>query len=346
MFWRLHQALDDVVRAWQNQKAVDVVLVIDRSGSMAEPDSGGGTKLQAALNAVDNFADLMDTNRTDGQVNRLGVVSYSDSASIDMGMTNVDTHLRDVGGPLKNAIASITATGATGCTAIGKGLQKAVDILCPGGTCSGFVSPAGTNPRKAILVMTDGVENVSPCLQPAGASGGTCGNQCFGPQFSYDNLAFTQLVSVGFGSGSDLNGPLLTLLAERQGGIYMQNPNTPGDDLKDFFAKAFGELSSEFLLVDPKGTLPASQPATEPFEYSGCGDSMLTFTSGWNAPVTPGDLTLVVDNPNGDLVLARRSRGAELSPASVALLPRAPAVPRRRFRDVAWPDHPPSSPLR
>ncbi|HMF91364.1 MAG TPA: vWA domain-containing protein [Candidatus Angelobacter sp.] len=304
MFWRLHQALDDVVRAWQDQKAVDVVLVIDRSGSMSQPDSGGGTKLQAALNAVDNFADLMDTNRTDGQVNRLGVVSYSDNATIDMAMTNVDTHLRDPGGPLKTAIANITATGATGCTAIAKGLQKAVDILCPGGTCSGFTSPAGTNARKAILVMTDGVENVPPCLQPSGASGGTCGNQCFGPQFNYDNLAFTQLVSVGFGSGADLNGPLLTLLAERQGGIYMQNPNTPGNDLKDFFAKAFAELSSEFLLVDPKGTLPASQPATKPFKYSGCGDSMLTFTSGWNVPVTPGDLTLIVDSPNGDLVLA------------------------------------------
>jgi hypothetical protein len=303
MFWRLHQALDDVVRAWQDSKAGDVVLVVDRSGSMSQPDSGGGTKLQAALNAVDNFADLLDTNRTDAQVNRVGVVSYSNSATVDMPMTNVDTHLRDAGGPLKTAISNITATGPGGCTGIGNALQKAVDILCPGGTCQGFSSATG-NPRKAILLLTDGVENVAPCLQPAGATGGSCGNQCFGGQFNYDNLAFTQLVSVGFGSGSDLNGPLLTLVAERQGGIYLQNPNTTGNDLKDFFAKAFGQLSSEFLLVDPKGTLPANRAASDPFEYNGCGDSMLTFTSGWNVPVGPGDLTLIVDNPNGDLVLA------------------------------------------
>ena len=302
MFWRLHQALDDVVRAWQDAKAVDVVLVIDRSGSMSDPDSGGGTKLQAALNAVDNFADLMDNNRTDGQINRLGVVSYSDNATVDMNLTNVDTHLRDPGGPLKNALSSISGAGPGGCTGIGKALQKAVDLLCPGGSCKGFSSPTG-NARKAILLMTDGVENLPPCLQPAGGSGGTCGTQCFGAQFNYDNLEFTQLVSVGFGSGSDLNGPLLTLLSERQGGIYMQNPNTAGNDLKDFFAKAFGQLSSEFLLVDPRGTLPANQPASDPIEYNGCSDSMLTFASGWNVGVAPGELTLVVDNPNGDLVL-------------------------------------------
>lgn len=305
MFWRLHKAIDDVVRAWQNEKATDVVLVIDRSGSMSEADVGSGTpKLTAALNAVENFGDMMDTARSDGQVNTIGIVSYSDNATVDLPMTNVDSHLLDPGSPFENAKNNISATGPGGCTAIAKGLQKAVDILCPGngGTCQGFVPAAGTNARKAILVMTDGIENVAPCLQPAGATGSTCGTQCFGPQFNYDNLAFTQLVSIGFGSGADLNGPLLTQVAERQGGIYMQNPNGTGYDLKDFFGKAFGSLTSEFVATDPKGLLPASQAATEPFEYNGCGDSMVTFDSGWNLSVTPGDLSMVVDAPNGDLV--------------------------------------------
>src|SRR6266404_4241436 len=80
MFWRLHKAIDDVVRAWQNEKATDVVLVIDRSGSMSDPDVGSGTsKLTAALNAMENFGDMMNTARTDGQVNTIGVVSYSDN---------------------------------------------------------------------------------------------------------------------------------------------------------------------------------------------------------------------------------------------------------------------------
>src|SRR5262249_56819089 len=153
---------------------------------------------------------LMDTNRTDGQVNRLGVVSYSDNATIDMAMTNVDTHLRDPGGPLKTAIANITATGATGCTAIAKGLQKAVDILCPGGTCSGFTSPAGTNARKAILVMTDGVENVPPCLQPSGASGGSCAKPCVAPHVHYHQLGFTQPVLCRLRHGAPPDPPPCT----------------------------------------------------------------------------------------------------------------------------------------
>jgi hypothetical protein len=179
--------------------------------------------------------DLVDTARTDGQVNRIEIVSYSDNAT---------------------------------------------------------------------------VENVPPCLTRSGSSGATCGTQCFGPQFDCDNLAFTQLVSLGFGSGADLNGPLVTQLAERQGGIYMQDPNAAAVasgtvyDLKDFYAKAFGQLTSEFLLSDPKGALAPTQAASDPFTYTGCGDAMLTFTLGWNTPVTPGQLSLMVESPVGDLVVA------------------------------------------
>jgi len=303
MFWRLHHALDDVVRAWQDRKAVDVVVVVDRSGSMSEPDSSGSTKLQAALAALDNFGDLLEDSRADGQTNRIGVVSYSDSATTNLALTVADSGLRASGGPLPTAISAISGGGPSGCTGIGAALQKAVELLCPPGDCRGF-SAAGDNDRKAILLLTDGVENVAPCLKPAGASGASCGSQCFGAKFDLEKLEFTQLVAVGFGNTSNLNGPLLTLVAERQGGIYLQNPNGPADDLKDFFAKAFGNLSDEFLLLDPKGTLAAGDAASAPVEYTGCADSKLTFTSGWNEALAPGALRLLVTSPTGDLVRA------------------------------------------
>lgn len=303
MFWRLHHALDDVVRAWQDSKAVDVVVIVDRSGSMSEPDSSGSTKLQAAVSALDLFGDLLENGRSDGIPNRIGVVSYSNTATMDMALTPVDIHLRDALSPFDNAKTSILSTGASGCTGIGNALQRAVEMLCPPGDCNGFSMP-GDNDRKAILLLTDGVENIAPCLQPAGAAGGSCGSQCFGAAFDLPKLQFTQLVSVGFGNASSLNGPLLTLVAERQGGIYMQNPNMPGDDLKDFFAKAFANLSSEFLMLDPKGTLAANDAATDPVEYNGCTDSMLTFASGWHRSIDPGALKLLVTSPSGDLVRA------------------------------------------
>ncbi|HXO19317.1 MAG TPA: vWA domain-containing protein [Thermoanaerobaculia bacterium] len=301
MFWRLHKALDDVVRAWQDSKAVDVVVVLDRSGSMGDPDSSGVSKLAAALTAVDNFADLLETSRTDGQVNRMGLVSFSDGAVQNMAMTAADGTLRNVGGPLETAITTITGAGPGGCTGLGGGIEQALKLLCPpSGDCAGFAG-AG-NPRKAILLMTDGIENVPHCLQPAGASGPTCGSQCFGAQFDYAKLAFTQVVTVGFGNAASLDGALLTLLAERQGGIYLQNPGGSGDDLKHFFAKAFGKLTDEFVRVDPTGVLAAADGASPPVDYNSCGDQKLTFASGWQQALPPGALRLQVRTPKGDLV--------------------------------------------
>jgi hypothetical protein len=301
MFWRVHKALDDVVRAWQDIKAVDVVVVLDRSGSMSDPDSSGSTKLQAALTAVENFAGLLEKSRTDGQVNRIGLVSFSDSASADLMMTVADSTLLASGGPLATALGTISATGPGGCTGMGAGIQRALELLCPPGNCAGF-SGAG-NHRKAILLLTDGIENVPPCLQPSGPSGGTCGGECFGAQFDYSKLEFTQLVAVGFGTAASLDGAKLTLLAERQGGIYVQNPGGSGDDLKHFFTKGFGQLTDEFTRVDPTGVLAATDAASDPVDYSSCGDSKLTFASGWLEPVSPGALRLQVKAPTGALVL-------------------------------------------
>ena len=311
MFWRLHKALDDVVRSWQNMKAVDVMLVIDRSGSMSELDSSGSTKFVAALNAVSNFADLLDTARTDGQENRIGIVSYASTANVDMPLTVADSTL--LTGPLATTISTLSGTTPSGCTGIGLGIQKALEQLCPpSGNCQGFSAP-DDNDRKAILVLTDGIENVPPCLESAGASGGTCGSQCFGAALDYNTLEFTQLVSVGFGNSGSLNGDLLTLLSERQGGVYMQNPNAPGDDLKDFFVKAFGNLTDEFLALDPNGVMAATDAASDIVEYDSCGDGRVTFASGWQQDAPRGSLRLQVTTPSFNLVRASASTSVKES---------------------------------
>ncbi len=313
MFWRLHKAIDDVVRAWQNVHTTDVMLVLDRSGSMNQTDSAGGTKLARALEAADLFASLIDGTPPPMQTNKLGVISYASNAADatrNMSLATVTSALRNAGEPFPNTLAAITSGGGGGCTGIGGGIQAALDQLCPSGDCSLLPAdpPAGENRRKAILLLTDGVENVPPCLQPAGASGGTCGGSCFGAQIVYQHLFDAQVCAVGFGDAGTLNGDLLTVFAERQGGIYMQNPAADPDgkwiDLKDFFAKCFGQLSDEFLGLDPKGTLAADQGATEIVEYTSCGDQRVTFVSGWKEPVAKGDLRLLVSSPAGDMVLA------------------------------------------
>ncbi len=320
MFWRLHKAIDDVVRAWQDINATDVMVVVDRSGSMNELDSTGDSKLTAALEAADLFADLMEDARADGQTNRIGVVSYASNAgdaARNLAPIAAGPTLRDPGQPFPNVLAAIGGAGGGGCTGIGSGIQAAADQICPGGDCGAVPDPppAGTNRRKSILLLTDGIENVPPCLQSAGPAGATCGGQCFGATLDATRLYDTQVCAVGFGDAGSLNGDLLTLFAERQGGIYMQNPALDPDgewiDLKDFFAKCFGQLTDEFLGLDPKGILAPGQAASEAIEYTSCGDGKLTFVGGWKTAVDRGELRLLIHAPNGDLV--RPGAGVETS---------------------------------
>ncbi|MEM9555216.1 MAG: vWA domain-containing protein [Acidobacteriota bacterium] len=295
MFWRLHKALDDVVRAWQEQNAVDVTLVIDRSGSMgAASGTGVGTRLENAVEAADMFADLLEEGRTDGQTNRLGIVSYSSNASnpaLNMPLTNVDATLRDPGGPF---VTTLNALSPGGLTSIGSGIVGAIDQLCPGGTCNGYVPAVGENGRKGILLLTDGQENRPPCLE-ANCDG------VGGAEIDYTTLDFTQLCAVGLGSPAAIDGDLLTILAERQGGIFMNDTDSTGTDLKDFFTKCFATLTDEFIGLDPNGVMTATQAAGPLIPYESCDEERITFTGGWKPSVLPGDkLQLLVTSPLGD----------------------------------------------
>lgn len=295
MFWRLHKALDDVMRAWQTVKAVDVTLVIDRSGSMsAASGTGVGTRLQNAIEAADMFGDLLEDGRADGAVNRIGIVSYSSNASnaaLNMPLQDVTPTLRDPGGPFATVLGALTPGGST---SIGSGVVGAIDQLC-GGNCATHVIGPGENERKAMLLLTDGKENTAPCLE--------AGCEFFGggAEIDYTTLDVSQVCAVGLGNAASINGELLTTFAERQGGIYMNNTDAAGNDLKDFFAKCFAQLTDEFIGLDPAGTIATSERAGPIVPYESCDDERVTFTAGWNRNDLPGDrLTLLVTSPAGD----------------------------------------------
>ncbi len=295
MFWRLHKALDDVMRAWQTIKAVDVTLVIDRSGSMsAASGTGVGTRLENAVEAADMFADLLEDGRSDGATNRIGIVSYSSNAanaSLNMPLQDVTPSLRDPGGDFADTLNALSPGGGT---SIGSGVVAAINQLCPGGSCASHVPAAGENERKAMLLLTDGKENIAPCLD-AGCQGGT------GAEIDYTTLDVTQACAVGLGNAASINGELLTIFAERQGGIYLNNTDASGNDLKDFFAKCFAQLTDEFIGLDPSGTFAATEAAGPVVPYESCDDGRITFSAGWNQSALPGDrLNLLVTSPKGD----------------------------------------------
>lgn len=329
MFWRLHKALDDVVRAWQDLQAVDVTLVIDRSGSMAGASGTGvGNRLDNAKEAADMFADLLEEGRSDGGVNRIGIVSYSSDASnaaLNLPLQDVTVNLRDPAGAFATTLGALSPGGST---SIGAGIVAAVNQLCPGGSCATHVPAPGENERKAVLLLTDGRENRAPCLEAGCQAGG-------GAAIDYLTLDVAQLCAVGLGNAASINGELLTILAEKQGGIYLNDTDAAGTDLKDFFAKCFAQLTDEFIGLDPSGTLAASDPAGPIVPYESCDDGRITFSSGWTRSDLPGDrLQLLVTTPGGDAWVPLAGAG-EISTEPSWAFKRSP-LPHRGQAEGTW----------
>ena len=116
----------------------DVMLVLDRSGSMGSW-TPGGNRWRDLKNAVTAFLNALSTTPQDELV---GVATYSSSSTLDENMT------LDYG----RLMTTIDGLSVGGMTAIGRGIQDGMD---------GVTAPlfARANAAKTIVVMTDGQHN-------------------------------------------------------------------------------------------------------------------------------------------------------------------------------------------
>ncbi len=110
----------------------DVVLVVDRSGSMA------GQKAADLVSAIDIFVTTLDTTPVDEQV---GLASYNDQASQDVQLT---TDLQQISDAMRTLPIG-------GFTSISRGMD-AGEAIMNGGRPPEFVS-------RTMIVMTDGRHN-------------------------------------------------------------------------------------------------------------------------------------------------------------------------------------------
>ncbi len=117
----------------------DVMLILDRSGSMA------GQPLVDARNAASLFVDLMN------QGDAIGVGSYDDSSRLNYPLTVItDSTIKSA------ATAAIRAISTGGSTSIGAGLITGRDQL---------LSRANADHAWAIVLLSDGQENTSPWVR-------------------------------------------------------------------------------------------------------------------------------------------------------------------------------------
>lgn len=137
----------------------DIVLVLDRSGSMA------GAPLAALKTAANTFVDIID-EATDGTLDgviangsRVGIVSFADTASLNQALTTNAT-------ALKTAINGLAASGLTNHSAA---ISLAQSTL------------AGSEPTnsKQMIIFTDGMTTVGGDGQAEAAAARTAGTEIF-----------------------------------------------------------------------------------------------------------------------------------------------------------------------
>jgi von Willebrand factor type A domain/Trypsin-like peptidase domain len=265
-------AATDILAALANPPAppapYDVMLVMDRSGSMGDPGGStpGSTKMEDAQQAADLFVSLV----RNGAGDKLGMVSFSASAN-----RPPDTPLAAVSNAQKSAL--MTAIGnlhPDTSTSIGDGLKAAAESLTPGAN------------RRAVLLMTDGLQNTPPTIEDGES-----------------HLGDAQVFVVGFGAEGDLDGPRMTTLAGDHNGIFQRAGD--GLQLKKFFSLAFGNIFEAGALADPEHLLRAPEVQSKAVTFRVCEEERITAVLGWNDPSqtlelslrTPGGATINAGSP-------------------------------------------------
>ncbi|MDD1700624.1 MAG: VWA domain-containing protein [Methanoregula sp.] len=136
----VNQTIDITIRfkgdGWAMQATpIDVVMVIDKSGSMTNYNIGGITRLQATKNAAYTFIDKLSES-----TDRIGLVSYDQESTV-----TTDASLGSSFSDVRNKINAITTNN--GPTAMRQGFKQAIDHLIANGNPTSVL---------AVVLMTDG----------------------------------------------------------------------------------------------------------------------------------------------------------------------------------------------
>src|SRR5207247_3079215 len=149
---------------------IDVMLVLDRSGSMNDPSSEPA--INAAKTAAKQFASYLDFTK-----DQCGIVSFADAASSPIDLT-LSTSLRTIN-------SRIDAVLANGGTCINCGIDVATAELVSARHRVGNL--------RVMVILTDGVNSFGP--QPVLASADAAKN-------SPNDI---RLITIGLGVGVDKN---------------------------------------------------------------------------------------------------------------------------------------------
>jgi hypothetical protein len=256
-----------------------VVLVLDRSGSMADDSGDGQPKVTKLREAVAIFLDIMQED--DG----IGIVRFDHEVDRLLDVTEVGP-LPAVPGSGREAVASILASSnpATtldprGATSVGGGVAEGRDAL------TSAPVPAVPYGAFGLLVLTDGNENRPPSIDSVDMAGAV----------GADTFA------IGFGTAGNVSEDALDKLTHHNGG-YLLITGTITQSERFLLSKYFLQIQAGFtnaqIVADPTGELVLGAEHRIPFwlTEADAGADVLVLS------VAPGLIDFTLETPSGDLI--------------------------------------------
>ncbi|HEX6163379.1 MAG TPA: tyrosinase family protein [Vicinamibacterales bacterium] len=208
-----------------------VTLVLDRSGSMSESAGPAGTKYDLLQSALRVVSALM---RSDDAI---GLVSYDDViATLTASMLQMGT-VTPAGAGRAAIEAAITSGNLAprGLTAIGQGMISGAAVLSTVQSDTNYAT-------KAMVVMTDGNENVDPRVTD--------------PSVQSAIAWFSDRVyAIGLGAETNVSAPTLGAIARYQ--LITGNITTHEQRflLTKYFLQILAQVTDSAIVVDPMGEL-------------------------------------------------------------------------------------------
>jgi hypothetical protein len=280
-----------------------VVLVLDHSGSMSE-DSGDGTpKVDKLKQAVSTFAGLMLTG--DG----VGVVRFDNTIQRLLDITDVGPLTPVTPGSGRDQVNQIVAGNQldpAGATSIGGGVAEGKATL---DSAPAIVPPWAV---KAMVVVTDGVENTPPMIADVASS------------------ITANTFAIGIGLPSNISVPALDALTQNHHGYLLVTGTITTDAsfrLTKYFLQVLAGVTNANVVIDPQGQLTIGSEHRIPYQ-------LCEADYGFDAIVlceTPELLDVSLEAPDGTQIAGPVAnvqttllQGAVLYRAALPALPAQP----------------------
>lgn len=247
-----------------------VAIVADRSGSMAQDAGHGLTKRAKLGQALGIMAGLArDTDQ-------MALITFDDQHDVLVPIGDV---LGGGGGGTRDAISSAAASpdlDPRGLTGIGAGILDGVGELA-----------GATTDTVALLVVTDGVENVPPTI--ANVAGAIT----------------SHTFAVGIGRPTDVNATALDAICRQTGRYLLITGDLAAEELfrlHKYFLQVHAGVTNDQIVKDPAGELTLGVEHRIPFSLTRAelGADVVLITP------LPEVVALRLEAPDGTVIDARR----------------------------------------